>query len=202
MASATRDGKPLSRHLVCVYEYLRAIDHDVSSFIEAFLRRGGGLTAENFSAVWHRRKFARIYGNIDTAAEAIEFTERLLSITKKYLLPPNSLEVRTAAVFLARALFMTQPVSRAAHVVLTLDEVNAVSEHVKWMMQNDKTDALIVLASLVRLGGFTYALEPFPREPELYKEYRMEAGDSDPVTEQVTKQISDEQAQAIDAEGR
>ncbi|CAG0920007.1 unnamed protein product [Notodromas monacha] len=186
-----------SRKLVFVYSTVQAIESDIGKFIDEFIA-AKSFTAETFSRIWHQNKFAYVFAEIPHPGDAIEFAETLLSVTRNFFLPPRDMSVRTAALFLLHAFFVVQPVSRRAHVILSTEHFKDVRGHVKWMMANEVTDGLVLLASLVRIGGIFYCLDPQPREPEFFREYNIEAGVVESSRGDVVSGVDPELAERVD----
>uniref|UniRef100_UPI00358F74FC snRNA-activating protein complex subunit 1 isoform X2 n=1 Tax=Myxine glutinosa TaxID=7769 RepID=UPI00358F74FC len=117
---------------------------------------------EDFSAAWRDMNFSLIfYGRAEDREQKV-FTEELLHVASRFLLPSYNFQVRVGALYLLYGLYSTQLCNPPRKIRIALSEWRHISKLCSELNEQKHSDAEYVMHKLRREHAFHLTALPVP----------------------------------------
>ncbi|XP_071439714.1 snRNA-activating protein complex subunit 1 [Hetaerina americana] len=132
---------------------------DCEKLLSEFIAKNS-LRFDDFVEVWQKMSFSLIYCGRKTFSELVEFTEEVLQITKTFMFPPHSLQMRAGGVYLSAGLYYKQPTSGLVKIRITYEDLEHLNPFLEQLREEGHYDVLYMFSKMLAENALLFTLSP------------------------------------------
>lgn len=143
------------KRLLLQYQPTAGVNSDFEQILQRFTATET-VRFEAFAEIWREMKMSFIFAGRDSEKECREYTEEIMKMALKYVLPPYNFQVRVGGLYLLYGLFNQQPLIRKVRVRVTPEKWKEIVEFQKEARRQQHLDVNYVFHKLRFEDAFSF----------------------------------------------